>query len=183
MNNNKPKTDIQMRIINTAEELWSNRFHWTKEYITSVVCNFNNLSYVTQRFYECCRNFANEFRKYYGYDKARKFESLLVDFFNITTTVLNDIKVGDNESLAGNKILWYKNADEFADFLSGINPYWSKDVWQDLMYGHLELIEDEAKFALKTICTAGLVSRDDVYKQMKAMADYMAEGIIQQFKI
>ena len=27
---------------------------------------------------------------------------------------------------------WYSNADDIAEFLSGINPYWNKKKWRDM---------------------------------------------------
>ncbi|MHB1154643.1 MAG: hypothetical protein ACYCWE_09030 [Eubacteriales bacterium] len=179
--NNKDRSEKQMEIINTAINLWSERFYWIEEYIISFICNLENLQYVTQRFFENCLNFSNEFQKYYSFEKARIFESLLFDYYNIMTKLLNDIKSGDNKSLETHRNEWIHNANQIAELLESLNPYWTKERWQYLIYGHLELIEYKAKFHLTTNCKIDLTNNEEVQKHMLRMAYYMAEGIIQQF--
>ena len=44
---------------------------------------------------------------------------------------------------------WYANADNIAEFLAVINPYWCEQKWRDMMYSHLSMTEKEAGIRLK----------------------------------
>jgi hypothetical protein len=122
--NNLPKSNIEISIINTVWELWRQRFYWLNELLTSILCNFRDLPYIIQRLNENAEDSVDFFRKYYGYDNAKTFELLFTNTITLVTKFLGDIKTGNKESANTDRIMMYKNADDIASFLSGINRYW-----------------------------------------------------------
>lgn len=47
------------------------------------------------------------------------------------------------------------NADNIAEFLAVINPYWCEQKWRDMMYSHLSMTEKEAGLRLKKRISEG----------------------------
>lgn len=181
--NNISRSDIERSLINTARELWRQRFLWLKELIVSILCDFRDLSYVIQHLNDNIEDFADEFMKYFGYYNSKIFESLCKDNTLITVKILKDIKARNTNAADADRIEWYKNADEIAGFLSSINHHWDKQVWQNLIYDHLKLIENEAVNGLNTRCTTDITTQEEIDNQILKMADYTANGLIQQFLI
>jgi hypothetical protein len=181
--NNIPRSKTQMILINFFRKLWREYVLWTRIFIINIACNFHNLPYITQRIIENTQDFAVEFNIFYGYEKSKIFELLLNNHFYISVKLLNDVKAGDTESVDIDRMLWYKNTDEIADFLSSINPNWSKAEWQDMLYGQLKALESEATCRYMTQFEADTLNKEEIEDRSLKIADYMAEGIINQFNI
>lgn len=180
--NNIPRSNIQMNLINIFRDLWSQYIIWIRTFIINDSCDFGNLPYITERIIQNTQNFEDAFFKYYGYVNSQKFEQLLKNHFFISTELMYDVKTRNTESVNSHRIEWYKNADEIADFLASINPYWSKEKWQNLLYDHIKMLEVHEKCLLLTQYEGNIENYQAIENQSKIMADYMAEGIIKQFK-
>jgi hypothetical protein len=183
MNNDQSKSVRQTNVINAIRNLWRQYFIWMTDYLINIVCSFGNTSYITGRIKEELQNFVAAFEKYYGHENAIEFESFLVNYLNNASDLLNAIKAGDTEKANTARTESYKNADVIAEFFSTINSYWNKQEWQNLIYDHLHLIENEFVYRLKNRCTTEITAEDDIGNQILKISDYMAEGIIKQFKI
>ena len=154
---------------------------WTRSFIISTAAALGDLSMVTQRLLRNPADFANVLRPYYGYENAMKFEALLKDHLLIAAKLVNDAKVGNTAAADEDRKEWYQNADQIAEFLAGINPYWSRQVWQSMLYDHLKATENEAVYRLTGQYAADIAEYDQIENQALSMADYMAEGIRKQF--
>jgi hypothetical protein len=173
----------QMDIVNTFRELWEEHIMWTRSFIISTVSDLGDLDLVTQRLLGNPEDFADVLRRFYGYDNSRKFEALFKNHLLLAAKLLNDAKAGDTQSVDADRAMWYKNADEIADFLAGANSYWDKKEWQNLLYDHLKMTEDEAVYRLNMQYKEDIANYDSIESQALNMADYMASGIINQFKL
>ena len=129
------------------------------------------------------RDFAKQLQIFYGPEKARKFEQLLTEHLTIAAQLVNDAKAGNTAGADMNRRKWYQNADEIAEFLSAINPFWSKRMWQSMLYNHLRLTENEAVLRLTGQYASDVALYDEIEAQALDMADMMADGIIKQFNL
>lgn len=173
----------RINLINTFRQLWEQHVMWTRSFIISTASNLGDLQLVTKRLLRNPTDFANELRPYYGDDAARKFETLLTDHLLIAARLVNHAKDGDAEAVKDDRKKWYENADQIADFLSSINPYWNKRDWQAMLYDHLKMTENEATKRLTSQYAADIAQYEDIEKQALKMADYMADGIMKQFNV
>lgn len=173
----------QMDLINTFRELWEQHIMWTRSFIISTVSDLGDVDFVTQRLLENPQDFADVLRRFYGYDISKKFEALFKNHLLLSAKLLTDAKAGDTNSVDADRVEWYKNSDEIADFLSGANPYWNKKEWQNLLYDHLKTTEDEATYRLTMQYKADIANYYEIENEVLNMADYMATGIIQQFNL
>ena len=90
-------------------------------------------------------------------------------------------KNGETDKVNDAREHWYKNADEIAAFLSSINRYWCKAQWQDMLYSHLEMTENEATLRLQGNYTADINVFDKIETEALKMADYMFCGIVKAY--
>jgi hypothetical protein len=112
---------------------------------------------------------------------ASKFSDLFKIHLVIAAELVKAAKAGNKDAAANSEKRWYANADEIANFLGRINPYWSQEDWQTMLHEHLALTESEAVNILTENYTKGIKLYDDIEKQALKMADVMAKGIIKQF--
>lgn len=183
MNTNNSRSVRQTNVVNTIRELWIQYFIWMTDYLNNIVCIFGNTSFIIGRIREALQNFVTEFEKHYGHGNAITFEIFLINYLNDATNLLNAIKVGDIGKASAARTEWYKNADDIANLFSTINPYWSKQEWQNLIYDHMRLVENQFIYRLNNQCTTEITRDENVNNQILKIANYMAEGIINQFKI
>lgn len=172
-----------MNIINTLRKLWQEHVQWTRSFIISTVSNLDDLSYVTQRLLENPQDFADVLRNFYGYEQSQEFESLLKEHLLIAAKLVNDAKAGNTKSADADRIKWYKNADDIVQLLSEMNPYINKKEWQNLLYNHLKLTENEAVYRLTKQYANDIANYDEIENQALDMADQMAADIIRQFNV
>ena len=185
-NSNCENTSItprQLRLMNTFRRLWTEHVMWTRFFIISTAFNLPDLKVVTNRLLRNPEDLADVLRPFYGTERAMIFENLLTEHLEIGAQLVNAAKAGDSKTADEVRIQWYDNADDIAEFLSDINPYWSRLAWQIMLYDHLKMTENEAGQILSGEYEAGIVEFDDIQKQALEMGDYMANGMIKQFRL
>ncbi|MHB1153982.1 MAG: hypothetical protein ACYCWE_20850 [Eubacteriales bacterium] len=181
MNNNESSTQIQTSLIYRFRELWRRYILYTREYIINVACGFETPPFITHRMTQNALDFFYEFRQYYEYEKSRIFELLLKKQFFISASLLNSANAGDTELTEIFKTEWYNNVDEIAGFLASVNPNWSKEAWQKILYDYLFLLEYEGTCEYMAKYNAELKSYETIQDQSFIIGNYMADGIINQF--
>jgi len=171
-----------INIINTFRKLWEQHGLWTRSFITSTASNSPDLQFVTERLLRNPTDFARALEPFYG-EYSKEFERLLKEHLLIAAKLVDAAKKGDSNSANVYRKNWYANADDIASFLAGINPYWSYQVWQDMMQLHLRLVEEEATKRLNGKYAEDIALYDTIEKQALEMADMMSQGIISQFRL
>lgn len=168
---------------NTLRRLWTEHVMWTRSFIISTAFDLPDLNAVTTRLLRNPADFADVLRPLYGDIQSMRFKNLLAEHLEIGAALVNAAKAGDSGLADEKRRDWYENADDIARFLSGINPYWNKMTWQMLLYDHLKMTENEAAQILTGQYDASIGQYDAIQKEALEMADYMATGIIKQFRL
>jgi len=180
---NNSMSQKQIQILTTMQRLWIEHVLWTRAFIISDLNDLKNLDETTNRLLRNPVDFANQLKPLYGEQKAIKFQGLLTDHLKIGANLVNAAKAGDETEANKQRNLWYANADEIAKFLGDINPYWNAKKWQALLYDHLKMTENEVVLELKGQYEDSVKQYDAIQDEAIKMANYMANGIIRQFKI
>lgn len=173
----------QLQLSNILRRLWVEHVMWTRSLIISTASNLGDLGPVTKRILRNPADFASALVPLYGNPKSMRFEKLFTDHLLIAAKLVNAAKEGDGKNVEEQRKKWYANADDIANFLSDINPFWSKATWQVLLYDHLKMTEDEAVQILSGQYDASIAQYDSIQEEALKMADYMTCGIIRQFRI
>ena len=178
---NSSMPNRQTQLSNALRQLWMEHVMWTRSFIISTSANLGDLQYVTKRLLRNPDDFAEMLRPLYGDEIAMRFKNLLTDHLMIAADLVNAAKAGDSKTADEKRNIWYANADDIANFLSQINPYWNRNIWQTMLYDHLKMTENEALQILTGQYDASISQYDAIQKEALEMADYMSSGIIRQF--
>jgi hypothetical protein len=76
---------------------------------------------------------------------------------------------------------WYDNARAIAALLARINPYWSQQQWENMLFEHLRLVKAEATGMISKNYLAEINLYDEMERNAMMMADTLSEGILRQF--
>ncbi|HBL84974.1 MAG: acetylglutamate kinase [Clostridiales bacterium GWF2_38_85] len=172
----------QQYLINKFRQLWEQHVMWTRSFIISTASDLGDLQVVTERLLKNPGDFATVLQRFYGLEKAKGFETLFTDHLVIAADLVNHAKTGDQAAVDADRVLWYKNADDISEYLSKINPNWSKKEWQKMFYSHLKMTENEAAKRLTGKFAEDIAEYEMIENEALTMADYIAEGIIKQFE-
>ena len=174
-------TKAELDLMNNIRTLWEQHGAWTRMAITSMVFGLPDEDLVINRLLQNPVDFANALKLFYGDKMASKFSDLLKDHLVIAAQLVKAAKAGDNKSATEAEKKWYENANEIADFLNYLNPFWSKESWKVMLHEHLALVKAEAVAMLSKDYAAGIKVYDKIESQSLEMADMMSQGIIKQF--
>ncbi|SDD96427.1 hypothetical protein SAMN02799630_04355 [Paenibacillus sp. UNCCL117] len=161
--------------------LWEQHIYWTRLTINSIVGKFPDEQPTTVRLLRNADDFTAALRPYYGEAAANQFGKLMREHLVIAAELVKALQAGHSNVAAEINARWYANADAIAEFLSRINPYWSRKEWQDMMHEHLKLLTDEAAARLAGNYAENIATNDRIEPQALEMADTMAYGIFRQF--
>ncbi|WP_228469357.1 acetylglutamate kinase [Paenibacillus sp. JNUCC31] len=149
--------------------------------MNSIVDELDSVQHTTERLLRNPSDFATVLAPIYGITIANGFEKLLRDHLLIAAELVTDLKSGNSNAAKDAQKRWYANADDIADFLGRINPYWSKEEWQRMLYEHLRLLSEEVVTRIAKDYTSNVAISDPIEQQALEMADMMTSGIVQQF--
>lgn len=171
----------QQTLNNQMRLLWEQHVYWTRLFILSSVFELPDAEFVTNRLLRNPKDFESALKLFYGGNIAAKFAELFTSHLTIAAELVKAAKAGDNAAAARAERRWYDNADEIAAFLSGINPYWSVQEWQKMLYDHLAMTKNEAVDILTQKYENSINTFDYIEQQALIMADLMTQGLIKQF--
>ena len=171
----------QVDLLKRMNLAWEQHIMWTRMLLISIADNWKDLDATEKRLLQNSKDIADIFRKYYGNAFANRIENLLTEHLTIGKNLIVALK-NNNQKLA--KELtdnWYKNADDMAEAFSSINPFYSKEKVQDMLYDHLELTTDEVTARLRKDYSADIEAFNNVQQEVLKMSQYFVEGIFKPF--
>lgn len=171
----------EQTLSNHMRMLWEQHVYWTRLFILSLAFDLPDKEAVTDRLLRNAQDFEAALIPFYGDTAAAKFSDLLKSHLTIAAELVQAAK--DNNTTAANDAekRWYENANQIADFLNSINPYWSAQEWQKMLYDHLAMTKEEAVDILTGKYPDSIVKFEDIERQALMMADMMTNGIVNQF--
>ncbi len=171
----------QQTLSNHMRLLWEQHVYWTRLFILSMAFGLPDMELVTDRLLRNPKDFEEALKPFYGKDIAAKFAELFTSHLTIAAELVEAAKAGNSAAVADAEKRWYANADEIADFLSGINPYWSAQEWRKMLYDHLAMTKAEAVDILTQKYGDSINVFDGIEQQALMMADAMTQGLVKQF--
>ena len=170
----------QICLENQLRKLWTQHVYWTRFFIISTAADLGDLRQVANRLLRNPKDFEQLLAPFYGAKTAAQFEELFTSHLLIAADLVNATKNQQPEEITKARSKWYKNAEDIAQFLSDINPCWSKSEWKQMMFKHLEMTEKEATLRLQGKYSEDIIEFDSIENEALKMADYMSCGIIKQ---
>lgn len=176
-----PWTPSKVELNRTLRALWAQHIYWTRLAVNSIVGGLPDTQATLNRLLRNPEDFAAVLAPLYGAAKAAEFAKLLREHLTIAAELVQLLKSGNTQAAADAQKRWYANADAIAAFLAGINPFWSRQEWQKMLYEHLKLLTEEVAARITGNYTENVATNDRIEPQAYEMADVMTEGIVRQF--
>lgn len=171
----------QLNLIKDTRTILIHLVSWMRQYFQSIIMSLTNLEAIRSRLYDVPLEIYHTFLPFFGSIVAERFLNLLTIQISILGILAEAIKNGDQEAVNTNTVRLYEHANELAEFLSQINPYWNQTQWQSLINQFLRMSIDQM-----VAIASGNYDRDvEIYDRLERhtyiIADYVSSGIIQYF--
>lgn len=161
--------------------LWMEHVNWTRMTIISIVFGLPDLQFVEQRLLRNATDLGNCLRPFYGNQIANHYTELIKEHLLLAAELVTAAVKGDEQKAAEAEKQWYRNADDIAEFLSGINPYLNIEEVRQMLYMHLALTKQEAVYMIQKNYKADVEVFDKIEAQALEMSDMIAHAIVKQF--
>ncbi|MFC5652552.1 glycosyltransferase [Paenibacillus solisilvae] len=162
-------------------KLWIDHALWTRNYIVSAAAGLEDQDKVLARLLKNQQDIGNAIKPYYGEAAGNKLAELLREHILIAGKIIAASLQGNQADIERYNKDWYKNADDIAKFLSGVNPNWSAKELKDLLDVHLQLVAADAAARIKKDWDADIAAFDEGESHIIKLSDTLATGIIKQF--
>ena len=116
---------------------------------------------------------------YFGEDSANELVSLLRRHVLIAVELLSAARSGHIERFKAEDERWIASANEIAEFLGSVNPYWSREVLEQHLQLLLQLTKDQAVARIAGNSRVDLRTYDAIHEQAMVIADLMEAGLAQ----
>nr|WP_246565604.1 glycosyltransferase [Paenibacillus faecis] len=163
------------------QKVWIDHTIWTRSYIVSAMSNRADQKDVLDRLLRNQQDIGNVIKPYYGEAAGNKLADLLREHILIAGKIVAAAKAGNQADMAKLEKDWHRNADDIAKFLSNANPNWQFKTLQDMLYTHLQLINEVVINCLKGDWKADIAATDKNEIHVIHLADILTEGIVKQF--
>ena len=179
-------TDIPLKnsIVNlkmAERKLWIDHVGWTHSFIVSDLASLPDKDVTLQRLLENQDDVGTSIKPYYGEEAGNKLSKLLREHISIGGQVINAAKSNNKGDIDKYNKLWYKNADDIADFLSGANPNLSNSELKDMLHKHLDFVTAQVVARINKNWKADVDNYDKGEIHMINFADIISDGIVKQF--
>jgi len=162
-------------------KLWEDHITWTRLYIVSAIADLPDLDATAGRLLQNQTEIGNAVATFYGDEAGAALTELLRQHILTAADLITAAKAGDTAGVTAQQDLWYTNADEIAQFLADANPAWPFETVSPMMRMHLDQTLAEATARLTQDWDADVAAYDEIHLHILAMADALADGIVQQF--
>lgn len=155
--------------------LWTERLIWVRQFIISIMLGLRDLSFVAQRTLRNSTEFGQIISNFFGFEAGQRFENLLVQWVLILSELASTVKTGGQTDLILEK--WRALADEIADFLSGLNPYWDKTSVSSILYDQMKLEEEFIRLLRNERYAEAVAQFDAAHDNALRASQLMFEGV------
>lgn len=177
MSINDSYTPTPINIYKTLTKLWLQYVLWMRSFIISTKHDLPDLQFVTERLLMIPSDFARFLEPFYG-DSSKEFERLFRDHILLGTKFINDLKNGDSYAANVDRLNWYMNADNLAEFLARTNQLFALQRWQEILYQLLRTVENYARSRFNEKYEEDILIYDSMEEQALKTADLMSQGSI-----
>jgi hypothetical protein len=181
IDNDIPLNNSIVNLKMDEQKLWIDHVTWTRSFIVSDLASLPDKGVVLERLLKNQDDIGASIKPYYGEEAGNKLSKLLREHITIGGQVVDAAKSNNKTDLDKYNKLWYKNADDIADFLSSANPNWSNSELKDMLHKHLEFITTQVVARINKNWKADVEAYDKGEDHMIKFADVLSNGIIKQF--
>jgi len=143
-------TEEQMEDIFRIRMFWLELVIWIRIYMLSRYAGAGDPDQAFERLMRVPVEYVTTIEKYFPHIDAAEYLQLFTTYIELITSLITALIENDVEALNRITVSLYENADERADFVASINPFWDVEQWRDILYVNLRsTIEEATSFLLE----------------------------------
>ena len=160
-------------------KLWEDHITWTRVVIIGILDGLPGTEAYTGRLLQNYEDMEAALKPYYG-DEAEVLGVLIQDHLLIAAQILTALK--NDQPTDALVASWYANGNDIAVQMNKMNPkYWPLAETQQMWKEHLDATLAEALHHFQGNFTAEVADYDKVHDMALEMADFISDGVMQQF--
>lgn len=171
----------QYNMVRNIRQMMAEISYLTRFYMFSRIVNLYETDYIAQRLYAVPAMLNRKTEMILGYENSEGLLNLLSVYTIMLESVINSIMNDNFPMIEASMNNLYRYADQIAEYLASINPYWTKSKWKELLYTYNNHLIDEASAIQGKEYDESLFIYEDLLKSALAIADYFAQGLNQYF--
>lgn len=170
-------TVSQMKMIFNARMYYRRLTAWARAYILSRYLDVGTADELFGRLYLEALNQADLLAFVFGREDSDKYAELMGDFAILLRDVISAQLDEDEEAMERIIGLLGRNVEERAAFLHTLNPYWSEEVYRDLLRTYIQYLLDLANLMAAGDYDKDIEVYDNLRDQSHRLGDTFAEGM------
>jgi hypothetical protein len=174
-------TQNSLELMEAMRALFDDHIVWDRQYVVSTGDNLRDIDVVNQKLIANASAIGNLLGKYYGVDNTSRITNLLKQHNLLINELVKASKRSDTFGTTNYDRELRSNADEIAFLLSELNPYYAEDSIRNLLYQHINMIRNIIATRFARNYTAEADAFDKARDQGVVIADYLTNGVIEQF--
>src|SRR5689334_15162538 len=173
------KKTSQLAYHDEWRKLWEDHITWTRVVIISILDGLPGTNAYVGRLLQNYEDMESALKPYYG-DEAEVFGDLIKDHLVIAAQILTALKNGQpTDALVAS---WYANGNDIAVQMNKMNPqFWPLAETQQMWKAHLDVTLEEATDHFTGNFAGEVAAYDKVHDMALEMADFISNGVMQQF--
>jgi hypothetical protein len=162
-------------------KLWEDHITWTRVVIIGILDELPGTEAYTARLLQNYEDMEEALAPYYG-DEAEVLGDLIKDHLVIAAELLTAAHDGDTAAFNDAQARWYANAHDIAVQMNEMNPkFWPLKETEQMWVEHLDATLEEATTHLSGDFMGEVAAYDMVHDLALEMADFISNGVMQQF--
>ena len=179
---NQTYSSGELNLIKELRRFWSQQVQWMRHFIISSAEELDDLPMVMQRLYANSSDFFYLLRVFFGSAQAERFARFLTFHMATLGQLIQALMRKDQAEADRLTVELNRNAREMAVFLDLMSPYWEEEQWYQLLYNLVSLTINEMVARIADNYEEDIEIYDRIEENAYNIADYLANGIIYNFK-
>lgn len=178
--NEETESEIENAYENLIQEMrlaWLDLIYWTRMYLMSVSAGTNDQQDIEERVLQVADEITDVFAEFLPISATRQLRNLLTEHVELTNELIRMSKEGDTENYDALIKEWYGNANQLAELLGQINPYFSGRETRNILLNYLDLAREAIEQQMSGEYGQSIETFRDMKKHVLDMADYFVRGL------
>ena len=167
----------EMNEIYGIRMFWFELVTWVRNYMLSRYKNLGDKNEIYDRLMQVPVEYVSILRQIFGEKVAEDYVQLFYTYIDLIDDFITAQMDGNIDEINRVTKLLYQNADERAAFIASINPYWTKEEWQNRLYNNLRATLDESTSFLMGDYARNINIFSSLLDQAESTSNYFAQGL------
>lgn len=175
-----PMPEDELELNNDMRKAWAEHAFWTMIYQNSLFNDLADVDDVLMRLMQSPEDIAEVFENFYSGAIINQLTRLFMEHVRLA----GEIMVSTRDNTPETEQLerqWYQNAENIARLLSNANSEYSYEELLQMLTRHLDMLKRQMLTAVNREYENGIRLFDENLNQLMELADYLTEGLIEQF--